>query len=51
MRSDQKEEESARSGEEGTGKETEMNEEERNCWKGERGSNGKTSGAEREQKI
>ena len=51
MRSDQKEEESARSGEEGIGKETETNEEARNWGKGQRGSNGKTSGAEREQKI
>ena len=50
-RTDQQEEEAARSGEEGTGKETEMNEEEGNCRKGEKGRNGKTSVAEREQKI
>ena len=50
-RTDQQEEEAARSGEEGTGKETETNEEEGNCGKGEKGRNGKTSVAEREQKI
>ena len=51
MRTDQKEEEAARRGEEGRGKETETNEEQRNRRKGQRGSNGKISGAEREQKI
>ena len=50
-RTDQQEEEAARSGEEGTGKETETNEEEGNCGKGEKGRNGNTSVAEREQKI
>ena len=50
-RTDQQEEEAARRGEEGTEKETETNEEEENCGKGEKGRNGKTSVAEREQKI